>query len=201
MSKLHTQLIEKYKTLELLIREHYNQSVYEYEQTMEESEQKKMQLIRLQRNYIQHENNFDAFVTVSEGELQFLDKLIKRIELEDGIAKDAMISVAKFGTCSDIESIEFVAKLLYTKKNGQVLITNTKTGEAIGFIDHSKLVQMIAIGGKLSEKVLKYKDMFDTDFLLTTQDVSLKELEQMDYDKFVVVNKNRKAVGVIVNIK
>lgn len=198
MSKIHTQLIEKYKTLESLIREHYGQSVYEYEQTMEESEQKKMQLIRLQRNYIQHENDFDAFITVSDGELQLMDALIRRIELEDGIAKDAMITVAKFGYCEDVDTINTVADVLCTKKNNEALIVNAKTGAAIGFVTRNIIVSMIGSGAKLSDKLRKYQDMIDTNFLLTSPDVSLKELEQMDCDKFVVANKNRKAVGVIV---
>jgi len=198
MSKIHTQLIEKYKTLESLIREHYGQSVYEYEQTLEESEQKKMQLIRLQRNYIQHENDFDTFVAVSEKQLQFLDTLIKRIELEDGCAKDAMISVAKFGCCTTQDTINTAAKLLCTKKNGQVLIIDSISNVAIGFLDYEKVVQIIAAGGKLSDKLIKHTKAFDKDFLLTSKDTQLKELEQMDCNKFVVCLQTKKAVGVIL---
>ena len=180
-----------------MIRDKYNQSVYEYEQEMEESEQKKMQLIRLQRNFIQHETDID-FVAVSEKQLQFIDTLIKRIELEDGCAKDAMVTVAKFGCCKDTDTINVVAKTLYQKKHGQVLIVDAKTNEAIGFLDQTKVVQIIATGGKLSEKVSKHKALIDTNFLLTETNMLLKDLEMIDCNKFVVANKNRSVVGVII---
>lgn len=101
MNKLTERFLKNYKTLEDVIARVYDQkNVYDYEQYLslngKDQSAKKLQLCRLTRNFLSHEN--ELFIVPTKEMGIFLCTLIKDIERNEGKVKDKMTRATPIDT-------------------------------------------------------------------------------------------------------
>lgn len=128
--------IDTYKELETLLSEK-GTSIYEYEQGIfSDSDQKKMQLCRLTRNFIQHEQ--DLFIAPTKEMTDFLAEQIIAIKMQDGIVKDFMTRIAPL---TGKDTISDAAKKLAKMKFVPVV---NKDKECIGVVTDAVIRRVLA---------------------------------------------------------
>lgn len=88
MSAKSDRFISAYKELEDVVGTAGMDGIYSFEQSLDQTLQKKMQLCRLTRNFLQHEN--DAFIEPSAEMTEFVKKMTKEALARTQKAKDAM---------------------------------------------------------------------------------------------------------------
>ena len=199
--KVHDNFIETYKELESLVREKYD-SVRTYEETLQDEDSKKLQLCRIIRNYIQHNSDYESFISISPGMQSFLDDLVYSLHCKNGILKDHMQSIAKFGCLfNETDSVVDAASML-NKKHRKYGIVINKKGEIIGLLTND--VISTAFGLKLltaSTKISKIVDLLDSNYTVkflpvtTTMDFVHKDLELNSSTIIVAINKAGTFVG------
>lgn len=199
--KMHDKFIESYKELESIVRNRY-ESVRVYEDTLPEDDSKKLQICRIVRNYIQHNADYETFISISNGMQSFLDDLIYKFHCENGLLKDHMLSVAKFGCLFNESDLVLDAASLLDKKNRQFCIILNKKGEISGLL--TREIISTAFGCKIltaSTKISKLVDLLKKDYIVKFLPVSSpmdfvnKEVEQTPTSIIVATNKLGGIVG------
>ena len=75
-----SEFINLYKEYETVLRDTTNSNPYAYESTQPQQVSNKLQIIRLNRNYIQHESDPD-FVKISRDQYEFLKTCHQRCKI------------------------------------------------------------------------------------------------------------------------
>ena len=199
--KMHDTFIETYKELEGLVRDEYD-SVRNYEESLLDEDSKKLQLCRLIRNYIQHNADYSTFIQISPAMQTFLDNLVYELRCRNGILKDAMLSVAKYGCLfTETDSVVDAAAILSKKKRDRGIVIDKK-GEIIGLLSKSIISDLV--GAKAitsSTKISKIASELDSNYVLkfmsgsTPMDVVSKELFTKSDAIIIITNKVGNIVG------
>ena len=68
--------LQEFRNVEGVLRGRFNMTYLDFENTVAPPDmKKKMQVCRILRNYLAHEQDGDTFISVSLGEIEFLQKL------------------------------------------------------------------------------------------------------------------------------
>lgn len=199
--KSYEAYIASYKELEQLLRAD-NMSVLDYENTLPDSDLKKMQLCRMTRNYIQHNSDYMNFIQISDGMQSFVDDIIIKIRSKKGILKDSMQTIAKFGCVFSYDMPVLDAAVMLNKKHNDFGIVLNKKGECIGALSCSVIAKAYALNMLArNAKISKLADMLDCIHTVRMSQMSSmldvnKLLDQQIIDVILVVNSVDKIVGV-----
>lgn len=165
MDKQTDAFIVKYKILEDTLSKQ-GKTVYDFEQGLDEKSAKKMQLCRLTRNFLQHEN--ESFIVPSKSMIAFLEAQIKEALKSVQTVKDAM--TRRQAILSEEKVKDIVGKFAKAKDIPVV----DKSGAFLGCLTPQVMCSVIAVDGlnkKLSSCMVHYV-MYPT----LTQDVPMSDV-------------------------
>lgn len=155
--KTHDTFIAVYKELENVL----TVPVRDYENLLADDTAQKLRLCRMIRNYIQHTGDYEKFIAIAPGMIQFLEETVNSIKLKDGIVKDAMITVAKYGMLSETDIVADASIMMMKKKRTDNIVLN-KNGVYCGYITKDIISDLFGEGlitGKT--KISKIMDHLD----------------------------------------
>lgn len=181
--------IRIYKELEEAAKEE-GLSLFDLEQSLDEKSKKKMQLCRLMRNYIQHENDV-TFVATTDAQEDFLKKLCIDLRRRGGVCKDQMISLTKRGVCTPDDTLYDIAGIM-KKKNVQ-LIYVVNNNQVMGYVSKGMISDLFYSG---ITKTTKLKGNYCPLYPIKTLDENDPLPTERDL-YFVTRGKNKKIVGVL----
>ena len=137
-----SEFINLYKEYETVLRDTMNSNPYTYESTQSQQVSNKLQIIRLNRNYIQHESDPD-FVKISRDQYEFLQQVINNVKLTQGTAKDGMIPIRKYPHLfDDMRASEAVEVFACTVKD-RVPVLCRQSGRFLGMCSAMQLLKYI----------------------------------------------------------
>lgn len=200
MSKVHDNFIEKYKELETLlvyvpVRDYEEQLTHEgLEKTAE-----KLRLCRYFRNYISHNPDYEKMLTITPEMQAFLDDMVRKIHLQSGIAKDHMVTLAKYGKLTVNDAILDAALLLHKKKKDALPVFD-KNDEYIGHISKSIVSDLVALNKITSTtKINKYVDSLSKyPCKVVPADTPMDMIDNIDQETLTFVsNKTGKIIGIL----
>lgn len=188
-----TEFINTYKTLENLLREKSpDTSVLEYENTLPAAEGDKLRICRQLRNYIQHHEDGEVFISISDNMIKFLKLLITQIESEE---KKVIDRVYRLGAIELGEKlINVVERFSKTKREWLPVVDNN--GMFLGILSYYSVFNAILAAGKLNSKlddkmvIKKLKE-----FTIDDGTSSLKSV--LGKESSVIIVKNDKYIGVL----
>lgn len=188
-----TEFINTYKTLENLLREkNPDTSVLEYENTLPAAEGDKLRICRQLRNYIQHHEDGEVFISISDNMIKFLKLLITQIESEE---KKVIDRVYRLGAIELGEKlINVVERFSKTKREWLPVVDNN--GMFLGILSYYSVFNAILAAGKLNSKlddkmvIKKLKE-----FTIDDGTSSLKSV--LGKEGSVIIVKNDKYIGVL----
>ena len=199
--KMHDKFIETYKELESAVRNEF-ENVRAYEESLPDEDAKKLQICRIIRNYIQHNADYEKFISISPDMQSFLESQVYKVRCLNGVLKDAMLSVAKYGCLfDDTESVVNAASILAKKKRNSGIVVDKK-GEVIGMLSKSLISDLI--GEKaiaVNTKINKISSRLDTDYTLkfypatTPMDVVCRDIESNPSLIVIITNKTGAITG------
>ena len=197
MQKNNTEkFLEKYKKLEAAIAEASMipgvkgspGSVYELEDMLENEENKnRLRVCRIMRNYMQH--NAPEFVAITDGQLDFLDRMTETVTGRKRLVKDNMKRIQKPLTIND--SIQTGLEYLAKRSRDWMPVVD-KDGYVQGIVTYKVLGTALAQGLTLRTKIVKaglskeYESVSPDD-----------ELSKIDKDIIYVVESGKKLIGII----
>ena len=195
---LYSEFISCYKELESLLQI----SVREYEDTLSESESQKLRLCRQFRNFIQH-NDDETFLVISDDMLSFLKNVIYQIKIRDGIAKDKMISIKKYGYALLSDTIFDCAATLCKKALPEIPVFDDKM-QYFGFVSKEMISDYFASGSLTKiTKIQKYKDnLLYPDIFIVSEETPMLDVLSYKHNHpetqyIFVINKKRIVCGII----
>lgn len=165
--KEHDQFITTYKNIEILIKQHYEipdniSPIKYYEDVICKDNQinSKLRLCRNIRNYIQHEEDYNSFITISLEMQKFLDKLYSYLLNESDTVEKNKISLSKSlrVVSPSIKLIEAVSKMkaIAGKKKSNTLVV-MENNKPIGIFDSDCINNAILDGAKIRQcNILNY---------------------------------------------
>lgn len=191
-----SEFINLYKEYETVLRDTMNSNPYTYESTQSQQVSNKLQIIRLNRNYIQHESDPD-FVKISRDQYEFLQQVINNVKLTQGTAKDGMIPIRKYPHLfDDMRASEAVEVFACTVKD-RVPVLCRQSGRFLGMCSAMQLLKYInntSMSTKLvPQRASKLKLKLDE--APTIESNSL--VYDLERDQLYVVTKNEKVVGFL----
>lgn len=191
-----SEFINLYKEYETVLRDTMNSNPYTYESTQSQQVSNKLQIIRLNRNYIQHESDPD-FVKISRDQYEFLQQVINNVKLTQGTAKDGMIPIRKYPHLfDDMRASEAVEVFACTVKD-RVPVLCRQSGRFLGMCSAMQLLKYIN-NTSMSTKLIPQrasKLKLKLDEAPTIESDSL--VYGLERDQLYVVTKNEKVVGVL----
>ena len=187
------EFINLYKEYETVLRDTMNSNPYAYESTQPQQVSNKLQIIRLNRNYIQHESDPD-FVKIIRDQYEFLKQVINHVKLTQGTAKDGMISIRKYPHLfDDMRASEAVEVFACTVKD-RVPVLCRQSGRFLGTCSAMQLFNNTSMSTKLiPQRASKLKLKLDE--APTIESDSL--VYDLKSDQLYVVTKNEKVVGIL----
>lgn len=203
MSKnLNDEYMVKFREFELAIKDATKfGSVLEYEKCMSSVDSSKMQICRILRNHLAHNNDKD-FISVTPGMMQFIDDQIFKIKSASGLLKDFMITSAKY--CFVDENTPVVdAALVMTKKKRKCSVVLNKKGEPIGVISTDVISGLVGEGlvtktlkvGKILNKLETDRKFYDG----FTKDTPMSSVEnEIEKSNAIIIVKGtgNKIIGI-----
>lgn len=191
-----SEFINLYKEYETVLRDTMNSNPYTYESTQSQQVSNKLQIIRLNRNYIQHESDPD-FVKISRDQYEFLQQVINNVKLTQGTAKDGMIPIRKYPHLfDDMRASEAVEVFACTVKD-RVPVLCRQSGRFLGTCSAMQLLKYIN-NTSMSTKLIPQrasKLKLKLDEAPTIESDSL--VYDLERDQLYVVTKNEKVVGFL----
>lgn len=191
-----SEFINLYKEYETVLRDTMNSNPYAYESTQPQQISNKLQIIRLNRNYIQHESDPD-FVKISRDQYEFLQQVINDVKLTQGTAKDGMIPIRKYPHLfDDMRSSEAVEVFAGTVKD-RVPVLCRQSGRFLGMCSAMQLLKYIN-NTSMSTKLVPQRS---SKLKLKLEEAPTIETDSLVYnlnpDQLYVVTKNEKVVGIL----
>lgn len=116
--------LQTYKELEALVQQNHNKTIFEYENDLDSTDSKKLQICRILRNYIQHNEDGYDFVAISDDMQKFLESLTISEKAKELKNKDMMVK--PFSKKLISESVLSAAKLLISKNLEFLPVLNEK---------------------------------------------------------------------------
>lgn len=202
--------IEKFKEVESLILKLDDapsiSQVKWYEDNLEDSiEKNKLYYCRIVRNQIQHNSNYEKFISINDGMLEFLDELILEIKLKLTLTKDIMDSYRKMFKIQKEDKVLDVIKTMTKRKLEFAPIVENNT--IICVVDIYNLVDFaLSTTSKIKtiEQYLKVAKPIKTGFSFV-KDTEIAEEAMKLFDKDVNVlyctdtgNSKGKLLGQII---
>ena len=161
------EFLEAFKSLETAIRSEYGYSPLEYESNVSTGlEADRLKICRITRNFIAH--NEKGFAVPTKDMISFVKELDKKISLSKGSAKDAMISLQKFGCvcegdtlqdycmnacCSAKDFVAGIKKL--SEKNHGMLACVSDDGKSCKLIPILEIVSRVATTHTKQERSMR----------------------------------------------
>lgn len=188
--KINEEFIQVYKELEDCVRKK-GTDIYTIEKTsLSDREQRMLQLCRLKRNWIQHEDNSNEFENATETQVNFIKELTLNIKRQDGICKDYMKTLAKQGCCSSTDTIFLAAGILKKKNVSMIPIID---GNLFKGILTKELVSDLFADGITRNTKIK-TNIIDTDINYIDENDPVPENKEF---YLVTRGKNKKIIGVL----
>lgn len=194
---INDTFLDLYRRFEASVRNKYNCSVKEYEDTLQDTpdKQDKIRMIRMIRNYLSH--NDMKFVEASPEMISLLQKEL--ILLDDG---EVPVSKKMFSVkSSPIETslLTTTCDWLSKKKLTMCPVFNEKDF-AVGVVSQNDIIRFVASGNfnktkKTSVVVSKYKFKFLSDSTPMKNVIPLIEQHNQIY---LILNKSNNVIGWIV---
>lgn len=199
MSSYNNKFLEKYKELEILLK---NRKINykEFEDSQNEEVKQKLRICRMMRNYISHNDIF--FVESTEYQIDFIKNTIENLQLEGDIVKKHLGRINNY-TCSLYDKCSDVLEIMSKRQiiNYPVYIESRNGNiydlKVVSIFDASKSV--------LDSKTNRIKDISDklTDDIIFVD--PLEDYVSLDHSKIIFCtdngNKNGKLLGFVKPIE
>ena len=145
----HDEFIKRFKKIEQRIRERYGDGKnfkWLEDQISDEDVKGKMRLCRTLRNFIQHEADYENFVSISNGMMTFLDDLYRSVA-----QGSSSVTVNDLSTCIKMsDTIGAAIKKLNSYGNVLPIVEDY---QAFGKISVNEVFQALANGKTLESKI------------------------------------------------
>lgn len=146
---LTDKFLDAYKELEAELK-YSNQSVLDYENSLNGTTQEQLKVCRIMRNYMSH--NDTNFLTPSDAQIKFLNSITLEIRKKAHCVKDEMKKV------TPVKETEQLKNMLASIDKYPIVPIATKTG--IYLLDKDTFVHLLAKGEKkavIPARLPKYK--------------------------------------------
>lgn len=153
---MNEKFLEAYKALEAELRLD-NTTVLDYENTLEGTDQEKLKVCRIMRNYMSH--NDTTFIQATNDQIKFINNLILEIRKKSHTVKDEMKRVKTMRYTEPIKNV------LTQIVKYPIVPIETKEG-LIYLVDKDILLKQLSTNNKkiaLPTKLPKYKYVAKTD--------------------------------------
>lgn len=212
--KEHDQFINTYKKIEGLIKtlypaaSEYASPIKYYEDVLakDELETDKLRLCRNIRNYIQHHDDYNIFISIDPGMQKFLDSIYENLLIINKTCKSEMktLKASTRIVTPQIKLIEAVAKMktIAGKKKNNTLVV-MKDNQPIGIFNGDCINNAILDGAKIRQSnIINYM------IPITAKSKFIKYVdEHMSYQEgkilldagyiVFIVNKEQKIIGIL----
>ena len=194
------EFIAAFKEYEKVIREVLNISIVDFENQQTETIKRQLQIIRLHRNYIQHEQD-STFLLITETQLEVLQRVVAEIRRSQGIVKDYMQTLRRYGVLYSSNSLREVSAMFAKTGRDQLPVIEESTGNFLGMFSAYTLIQMVAEGISMTARLIpsgrsKAKPVPLKQVPTISADLAMCELPDVRSDVFVVV-RGKKVIGVL----
>lgn len=191
-----TEFIELYKKYETILRNVLDLTPYDYEKMQSQQVSSRLQIIRLNRNYIQHETD-PYFVKISQAQYNFLINIINDIKLKQGSAKDGMIPIRKYPHLYADMTVTEAIDVFAASKTDQIPVIKRETGVFLGMCSPMQLLKYIN-KTRGTTKLVPQRAVKEQ---LELSEAPTIEADAMLYDlkkeQLYIVTKNGKTIGVL----
>lgn len=191
--KNYELFLSKYKELENIVSSNGYGTVLDYENNVLTGADKEyLKMCRIARNHIVHTDS--NFFEPSKKMIAYIESLAHKIDIEKGVAKDIMMSFAKYGSLKLSDTLEAAINLISKKDLDNVLVLSDDNMECyiVPILDICK-----AIATASSYKRVKLQSIVkNMDYTSVTVDTPISKIPDEPF-VFVVDNKG-KYKGVIV---
>ena len=191
MSKLHDEFIKTYKELENII----DMSVREYEDSLNDIDSQKLRLCRILRNYIQHNDDYDKYVSITPYMQEFLKSILYKEQIKYGTAKEHMISLAKYGVLSMSDNVAITLALLMKKGRDQTFVIDDKS-ENVYIVTKSMIADGIINGVTKNTKLHKLP-LIKVDYEIVEASCPLVNVNSDEHAIIFVSTKPGKIIGIL----
>ena len=200
---IYDEFLTIYKNLESSIQKMKNApidaNVRWLEETMSDSEKRnKLYICRITRNYIQHNSDFQLFINISDGMIEFLKEIFIEVSSQQINNTDIMISGKQFLIKDIHDNILDTIKEMETKKQYFVPILNES--KLVGIFTDKIMRQMLIKNGKCEKTFDKIEKIFkipsNIKFVKTENSIE-KTLEFIKNGYIVFCTDNGKSTGKI----
>ena len=153
---MNEKFLEAYKALEVELRLD-NITVLDYENSLEGTDQEKLKVCRIMRNYMSH--NDTTFIQANNDQIKFINNLILEIRKKSHTVKDEMKRIKTMKYSEPIKNI------LTQIVKYPIVPIETKDG-SIYLVDKDIIIKQLASNNKkiiIPTKIPKYKYLNKTD--------------------------------------
>ena len=194
------EFIRVYKEYELALRNILGKSPYEYESEIEDSGiQSMLQIIRLNRNFIQHQKESD-FVQISQKQVELLQKLTEQVKRTAGTVKDAMVPIRKCRILYDDFTVSEALSVFAETETKRIPVICRQNGQFLGMCTVHQFLKYMNQTRNSTKLVPKRKGTCN----LELEDAPEIEADSMVYDlkgtkeSIYIVVKKQKVVGLLL---
>lgn len=190
--------IDAYKAYEAAVRDVCEMMPLDFENSQDQSLKKKLQIIRMERNFIQHENAPD-FIQVTAAQMETLKEVTDALRRRQGVVKDAMITIRKYGCVYDDDTLQDAIHVLATIGRDDLVVIKRETSEVLGFFMKDAVISCINEDTPLKTKMLtsgrsKYQIPLQTEYQTIDENEAMCTVNQsITY----IVYRGKRAVGVL----
>ena len=187
--------LSKFKDLENALSANGYGTVLDYENNvMQNIDKEHLKMCRIARNHIVHS---DAdFFEPSKKMISFIETLTKSVESEGGIAKDIMISFAKFGCVKPTDTLD-AALAIIGKKNLSNIAILSDDGMQCCLVPVPTVCK--AVSEATSYKKVKMQTVFNNHIECVTVMIDTPVKQLPDEPILLVVDAKGKYRGIIIN--
>lgn len=190
-----SEFIDLYKEYETVLRDLLGINPYTYEGRQEPPLSTKLQIIRLNRNYIQHEPD-PEFVKISRDQYELLRTVIANIKRETGIAKDEMIPIRKYPHLYDDMTVTEAMTVFGESTTDRIPVISRQSSRFLGICSSMQFLKYASkVRGATKLKPQRAgKEKLELEETPTIEtDSALCDIAAGTY----LVTKNGKAAGVL----
>lgn len=192
----NTEFLDTWRELEVALRDNGPCTVQDLENNLaaqgRDADASKLRISRQTRNFLIHDGQ--GFIAAAPAMTDFLSGLIYEVKCHRGTVKDAMLSIARYGTAATDARIMDAAKTMLAKKRQDLVVTDG--AGAFAGIFGAKAMALALFHGACTDSILFLADKNALDMSVTAI-CDTTPVQDAPKTKCVVVNARGKCVGVL----
>ena len=191
------EFLNEYKILEHNVKDLSGQNIFEYENTLSTDDREKLKVCRILRNYLQHHNDSDDFISINKGMVDYIRSLNIEFDKQYQHVSDKLKKLKAIALDTLLQdSAQQLIKYDYIP-----VLNNDKN--VIAVFDKNMLNQVVALGAK---PTTKFKALIKDNEKLFNKSTSgylfAKAEERLsryhESNKIIVVDNNDCYKGVVI---